>query len=74
MSNAITWGYIARHLPMITVQCDRCGRRGRYSTAKLIVTYGADATVQGFQRDLTKDCPQKNDPRYAFGMCAPLLS
>jgi hypothetical protein len=24
-SGAITMGYVAQHLPMITVECDRCG-------------------------------------------------
>ena len=37
MSGAITLGYIAEHLPMLNVQCDRCGRQCRYSTAKLVV-------------------------------------
>jgi hypothetical protein len=48
-------GEIAEHLPMLTVQCDRCGRAGRYSTAKLVEQYGAEATVQPFEDDLTRD-------------------
>jgi hypothetical protein len=29
--------------------------------------------VQPFQEWVTKDCPQKHDPKYAFGKCAPLM-
>jgi hypothetical protein len=46
-------GEIAEHLSMLTVQCDRCGRRGRYNTAQLLAKYGAAATVQPFQDDLS---------------------
>jgi hypothetical protein len=61
----ITLGYIAEHLPMLNIQCDRCGRHGRYST---------DASVQPPQEDITRNCPGKHDPKYAFGKCAPMMS
>ena len=66
-------GEIAEHLPMLTVQCDRCGRHGRYNTAQLVEKYGAAATVQPFQDDLTRNCPEKHDPGYPFGKCAPMM-
>ena len=62
MANKITFGLIARALPMLSVQCDRCGRHGHYRVDKLIEKYGADSDVGPFQRDLTEDCAQKNDP------------
>ena len=40
---------------------------------KLVAKYGAGASVSPFQNDLTKDCAEKNDPRYPFGKCAPLM-
>lgn len=46
---AITFGEIAETFAMLTVQCDNCGRHGRYSTAKLVVKYGAASTVQPLQ-------------------------
>jgi hypothetical protein len=72
-SGAITFAEIAETLPMLTVVCERCGRRGRYRTAQLVAKYGADANVQPLQDDLTRDCPQKVDPRYPFGKCAPMM-
>jgi hypothetical protein len=72
-SGAITFGEIAEHLPMITVQCDRCGRHGRYRADILIAKYGAGASTTPLQNDLTKDRPEKNDPHYPFGKCAPMM-
>ena len=73
VSNPITWGYIARHLPMITVHCDRCGRTGRYRTDKLLARYG-DNDIGGFQRDITANC-ERNDARIELGKgCAPLIA
>jgi hypothetical protein len=73
MSNPVNIGYIAQHLQMLGVQCDRCGRKGRYSTAKLVAKYGADATLQPLQEELTADCPHKHDVHWPFGKCAPLF-
>ena len=70
---SVTVGYVARHLKMLGVQCDRCGRHGRYSTAKLVERFGPDANLQAWQEELTADCPHKNDPGYPFGKCAPLM-
>jgi hypothetical protein len=70
---AVTIGYIAEHLTMLGVQCDRCGRKGRYRTDKLLQEYGPESTLQPFQEKLTADCPHKNDPGYPFGKCAPLF-
>jgi hypothetical protein len=67
-------GYIAKHLPMLRVECDRCGRKGRYRTDKLLEKYGVDATLQPFQEDLTRDCPHKQDKHYPYGKCFPAFS
>ena len=73
MTGAVTLGEIAAHLPMLFVECRNCGRRGRYSTAKLVEKYGAASTVQPFQDDLRRDCPERDDPRWPYGKCAPLM-
>lgn len=70
MPNAITWGYIARHLALIVVESDRCGRRGKYRTDKLLAQYG-DTDIGQFQKDITADCP-RNVPTTEVGKgCAP---
>lgn len=59
---------------MLRVACDRCGRSGRYRTDKLFAKYGADATVQPFQEDITRDCPRRHDHALELGTgCAPLM-
>lgn len=69
----VTLAEIAEYLPILRVVCDRCGRRGRYRTDKLVAKYGADASIQPFQDDITRDCPKRNDPTIELGRgCAPL--
>jgi len=72
-SGPITLGEIAETLPMLRVICERCGREGRYRTAQLVAKYGADSPVQPLQDDLTRDCPEKIDPHYPLGKCAPMM-
>jgi hypothetical protein len=67
----VNLGYIARHLAMLNVQCDRCGRKGRYRTDKLLAKYGAESSREEFQNDLTRDCPGKKDIHWPFGKCFP---
>ena len=70
----ITFGEIGRDPSHANVRCDRCFRRGRCKTTKLVAQFGADATVQPFQDWITKDCPKRNDPRSPLGTgCAPLM-
>jgi hypothetical protein len=40
----------------VVVACDRCGRRGDYSVAKLRRERGAQSTAD-FLAELTADCP-----------------
>lgn len=48
-SGVITLGEVAEPLPMLDVECSRCGRHGRYNTAKLVERFDADEAVQPFQ-------------------------
>jgi hypothetical protein len=69
----ISLGEIAERLPMLRVTCDRCGRAGRYSTAKLVAKYGADASIEPLQQEITADCPRRTDPKIELGKgCAPV--
>lgn len=74
MANGIiTFGEIAAHFAMLDVKCDNCGRHGRFRTSKLVAKYGAGASVQPLQDDLRRDCPDRDDPRWPYGKCAPLM-
>jgi hypothetical protein len=69
----ITLGEIAARLPMLRVECDRCGRSGRYRTDKLVAKYGADASIQLFLEEIIKDCQKRHDPTLELGRgCAPI--
>jgi hypothetical protein len=72
----LSMGEIAEHLPMLTVQCDRCGRRGRYNTAQLVQRYGAAATGEERRRLRLRPSdpkrPTDRDPRCGSrgGLCS----
>ena len=57
---AITFSDLVGRLKVLRVDCDRCGRHGRYLVDKLIYDHGADAKLSEWFSKLTKDCPQKN--------------
>jgi hypothetical protein len=54
---AITFRDIVGKLDVITVQCDQCGRFGRYHVERLIERYGIDANL--FEWEPAADCPRK---------------
>jgi hypothetical protein len=69
----ISLGRIAERLNVLVVQCDRCGRRRQYPLWKLIVKYGADASIEPLQNEITAECPRRTDPTVEPGIgCAPL--
>lgn len=69
----VTLSEIAARLPMLRVRCDRCGREGKYRTDKLVAKYGADASIEPFQNEITQDCPKRHDAKIELGKgCAPL--
>jgi len=41
----------------LNVECDKCGRRGRYRLDRLIARYGIDAKL--FDWEPEADCPRK---------------
>ena len=69
----ISLGRIAERLNVLVVQCDRCGHRGQYPLWKLMVKYGADASIEPLQNEITAECPRRNDQTVELGDgCAPL--
>jgi hypothetical protein len=46
-------------LDVLRVECDKCGRRGRYRLHRLIERYGIDAKLFDWSDEITADCPRK---------------
>jgi hypothetical protein len=42
----------------VTVACNRCDRRGKLRTARLVAQYGADLSIPELGRILAADCPK----------------
>jgi hypothetical protein len=56
----ILLGQIAARLRMLELACNRCDRRGRLSTARLVAEYGADMPGPDLLRILSADCPSRD--------------
>ncbi len=50
---------IAARLSVIDVSCNRCDRRGRLNTARLVAERGADMSAPRLLRLLSADCPKR---------------
>ena len=59
IDGAITFSVLIAKLRVLRVDCDRCGRHGRYLVDKLVYDHGADAKLTEWFSKLSKDCPQK---------------
>jgi hypothetical protein len=49
----------AGKLEVLNIECDKCGRRGRYRLDRLIERYGIDAKLFDWSDEVTADCPRK---------------
>ena len=47
-------------LAIVRIECERCGRAGRYARAGLIERFGADAALPDVLMDLAA-CERRND-------------
>jgi hypothetical protein len=56
---AIIFRDLVGKLDVLNVECDKCGRRGRYHLHRLIERYGIDAKLFDWSDDITADCPRK---------------
>jgi hypothetical protein len=50
---AITFRDIAGKLAVLKIECDKCGRRGRYHVYRLIERYGLDAKLFDWSDEIT---------------------
>ena len=49
-------------LIVLRVECEKCGRSGRYRVTTLAEQIGWDAKLTDWLYNLTKDCPRKQSP------------
>jgi hypothetical protein len=56
---AIIFGDLVGKLDVLRIECDKCGRRGRYRLDRLIWRYGIDAKLFEWSDEVTADCPRK---------------
>lgn len=50
-------GHLAARLPVLDVACNRCERRGRLRSERLVVQHGAYIPVPVLLRTIAADCP-----------------
>ena len=53
---------LADKLDALRVECEKCGRAGRYRVTTLAETIGWDGKLTDWLYELTQDCPRKNSP------------
>jgi hypothetical protein len=56
---SITPADVVGKLEWLVVSCEKCGRKGRYSVARLIELYGRDAKLTDWLAQITSDCPKR---------------
>ena len=53
---------LVEKLAVLRVECQTCGRSGRYRVTTLAKSIGWDGKLTDWLYDLTKDCPRKQSP------------
>jgi hypothetical protein len=54
----VTLGQVAARLPVLEVACNRCDRRGRLHTFRLLAEHGPDLPMPDLRRIIAADCPR----------------
>lgn len=57
-AGVVVLGEVAVRLPMIDVACNRCDRRGRLLSGRLVAEHGATIPVPVLLRSIAADCPR----------------
>jgi hypothetical protein len=57
---AIIFRDIVGKFDVLNVECDKCGRRGRYHVDRLIMRYGLDAKLFDWSDEITANCPRRH--------------
>jgi len=55
---------IVGKLDVLNVECDKCGRRGRYHLHRLIERYGIDTQLFDWSVEITADCPRRHSKNF----------
>jgi hypothetical protein len=55
-AGVVTLGKVATRLPMLEVACNRCDRRGRLRTDRLLAQHGPDLPMPELRRIIAADC------------------
>jgi hypothetical protein len=56
---AITFRDIVGKLDVLRIECDKCGRKGRYRVDGLVKKYAIDAKLFDWSDEVAADCPRK---------------
>ena len=56
---AIIFRDLIGKLDVLNIECDKCGRKGRYHLHRLIERYSIDAKLFDWSDEITADCPRK---------------
>lgn len=58
--------------PFVEIQCDHCGRFGRYTKATFIEIVGAETDLPTARREIAIDCPVwRRNPDQMRSECKP---
>ena len=52
-------------LDVLRVECEKCGRKRRYSVERLLQLLGRDAKLTNWLADITADCSRRLKPGYS---------
>jgi hypothetical protein len=55
---------LAGKLDVLAVECEKCGRAGKYRVDRLVRDLGRDAKLTDWLANITADCPRKLKPGY----------
>jgi len=52
-------GQVAARLPLLEIACNRCDRRGRLRTERLVAQHGPGTSMPDLLTRLSADCPRR---------------
>jgi len=58
LTGVVLLGEIAARLPVLTIACNRCDRRGRAQTRRLMAEHGPALPLTALRWILAADCPR----------------
>jgi hypothetical protein len=57
-AGVVVLGQVAARLPGLDVACNRCARRGRLHTSRLLAEHGPDLPMPDLRCIIAADCPR----------------